>query len=203
MRVLCFALSLLAAVAVQAAEPRVVFEDKFDGKLAEGWSWLRENPNTWRIKDRGLEIRVEPGVAPSVKNALVRPAPDRSKKSYAIEVTVTFTQPPTNQFEQAGITWYQKGNAAFKLVHEQIDGKPYIIPGRVPAPAKTVELRLIAAADKLTAQFRADAQGEFKTVESKQLAPGGEEQVSIQCYNGPADAEHWMRFENFRIVELE
>lgn len=203
-RSLLLVFALLAVPATLfAAEPRVVFEDKFDGKPGEGWTWLRESPGTWRIKDKGLEIRVEPGLAPTVKNALVRPAPDRAKGKYTIEVTVTFTTPPSKQFEQAGITWYQKGNPVFKLVHEHIDGKDYIIPGRVAAPEKKVQLRLVVSKDKFVAQFRPDGQGEYKMVASGDLKPGTDEQVSIQCYNGPADAEHWMRFENFRILQLE
>ena len=160
------------------------------------------NPKAWRIRDGGLEIHVEPGLANNVKNALLRPALDRSKTAYAIEVTITFTAPPTNQYEQAGITWYQKGQPMFKLVHEHIDGKDYIIPGKVPAPENTVRLRLLIAKDTYTAQFQPAAKGPFKTVASGNLAPGDEEQVSIQCYNGPADAEHWMRFQEFRISEV-
>jgi hypothetical protein len=194
---------LWISAALLAAEPRVVFEDKLDTKLGDGWTWLRENTKAWRIRDGGLEIRVEPGLANSVKNALLRPAPDRSKAAYAIEVTITFTAPPTNQYEQAGITWYQKGTPVFKLVHEHIDGKNYMIPGKVPAPEKSVRLRLLVTKDKYTAQFQADAKGEFKTAASGNLPPGAEEQVSIQCYNGPADAEHWMRFGDFRIGEVK
>jgi hypothetical protein len=186
-----------------ATEPGVVFEDKFDTKVGDGWAWLRENTKAWRIRNGGLEIRVEPGLAHNVKNALLRSARDRSKGTYAIEVTITFTTPPTNQFEQAGITWYQKGSPVFKLVHEHIDGKDYIIPGKVPAPEKTVRLRLLVTKNKYTAQFQPGPKGEFKTVASGNLAPGSEEQVSIQCYNGPADAEHWMQFTGFRIEEVK
>jgi hypothetical protein len=194
---------LWISTALFATEPRVVFEDKFDTKLGDGWAWLRENPKAWRIKDGGLEICVEPGVANNVKNALLRPVPDRSKASFVIEVTVTFTAPATNQYEQAGITWYQKGRPVCKLVHEHIDGKDYMIPGKWPAPEKTVRLRLLVTKDKYTAQFQVDAKGEFKTVASGNLAPSDEEQVSIQCYNGPMDAEHWIRFDDFRLAEVK
>ena len=196
-----FALVAITAVLL-AAEPQSVFEDKLAGKLGDGWTWLRENPKTWRTTEGGLEIRVEPGVAPNVKNALLRPAPDRSQSKYAVEVTITFTAPPTNQYEQAGITWYQKGKPVFKFVHEHIDGKDYMIPGKVPAPEKIVRLRLVVSKEKYTAQYQPDAKGEFRTVAAANLAPSDEEQLSIQCYNGPADAEHWMRFEDFRIVEV-
>ncbi len=196
-----FAVMLLAGT-LWGAEPKILFHDPFDGKLADGWSWLREDAKTWRVKDGALEIRVEPGVANTVENALVRKAPDRTKGKVAVEVTVTFTAPPTKQYEQAGITWYHQGNPVFKLVHENIDGKTYVIPGKAPAPEKTVQLRLVLDGEKYTAQFRPDAKGEFKTVAEGRLPAGADDQVSIQCYQGPEDAEHWMRFDDFRVVEV-
>jgi hypothetical protein len=202
-RFLCALVGLGILVgSILAAEPRVVFEDRFDGKLGEGWSWLRENPKTWRIKDGALEIRVEPGVAPTVKNALVRKAPERKKGKYAAEVLITSTAPPTRQYEQAGITWYREGKPVFKLVHEFIDGKTYIIPGKILTTSKTIELRLVLTADRFVAQFRPDGKGEFRTAAEGPLPAGPDEQVSIQCYNGPADAEHWFRFKDFRILDL-
>jgi regulation of enolase protein 1 (concanavalin A-like superfamily) len=204
MRSLLCAVVGLAAMGgwVRAAEPRVVFEDRFDGKLGEGWDWLRENPKAWRMKNGALEIRVEPGVAPTVKNALVRKVPDRSKGKFAIEATITFTTDPTRQYEQAGITWYRDKNPVFKLVHEFIDGKTYIIPGKVPTTTKTVQLRLIVEAERFTAQFRPDGKSDFQTAAQGSLPAGRDEQVSIQCYNGPPDAEHWIRFDDFRVLEL-
>jgi len=185
-----------------AGEPRVIFEDRFEGKLADGWSFLRENPAAWRIKDGALEIMVEPGVANTVKNALVRAAPDRSKGKYAVEVTVTNTTAPTQQYEQAGITWYVDGKPVFKLVKELVDGKLCIIPGRKLMDAQTVQLRLVVTADSYTAQYRPDGKGEYQTAATGKLPPPKNDQVSIQCYNGPPDARHWIRFDDFRIVEL-
>jgi regulation of enolase protein 1 (concanavalin A-like superfamily) len=137
-----------------------------------------------------------------VKNALVREAPDRSKGKFAIEVTVTNTVRPTRQYEQAGITWYVDGQPVFKLVKELIDEKLYIIPGRKAMPAKSVQLRLIVTADSYTAQFRPDGKGEFQTAAAGALKAPGKDQVSIQCYNGPEDAEHWICFDDFRILQL-
>ncbi|MEE8452368.1 MAG: hypothetical protein V3R99_10655 [Thermoguttaceae bacterium] len=193
----------LFGASLSAAEPRPIFEDRFEGKLADGWSWLRENPDAWRIKDDALEIRVEPGLAGTVKNALLRGAPDRSRGTFAIDVTITSTTEPTEQYEQAGITWYRDDKPIFKLVKERIDGKLYIIPGKVPMASKTVQLRLIVAADGLTAQFRPEGKGEFKTVATKPLPPPGNDKVSLQCYHGPKDAQHWIRFDDFRIVQLK
>jgi hypothetical protein len=185
-----------------AATEEVVFQDRFDGKLAAGWSWLRENTNAWRLHEQALEIRVEPGGADTVRNALVRPAPDRAQDKFAIEVTVRNRTVPTQQFEQAGITWYSGGKPVFKLVKELVDGQLMIIPGRKPMTNECVQLRLVVTADQYLAQFRPDGKGEFETAASGKLAPAGDEQVSLQCYNGPPNAEHWIRFSEFRILKL-
>lgn len=186
-----------------AAEPAVVFEDTFASKLGEGWSWLREDAAAWRVKDDALEIRVQPGLAATVKNALVRKAPDRRQGKFAIEVTITNLTKPKQQYEQAGITWYSNGKPVFKLVKERVDGQLMIIPGRKAMTNDTVQLRLIVAGDTFTAQFRPDAKGEFQTAAEGKLPAWADDQVSIQCYNGPPDAEHWIRFDDFRILELK
>ncbi|MHC4640343.1 MAG: family 16 glycoside hydrolase [Planctomycetota bacterium] len=178
------------------------FEDKFEGKLGAGWSWLREDPKTWRIKDGGLEICVQPGVAHNVKNALVRKAPDRSKGKWCFEVMVTNNTVPTQQYEQAGITWYNNGKPVFKFVKELVSGTVMMIPSRKPMPSKTVQLRLIVDGSDYTAQFRPDTTWPFQTAATGKLPPQHDDQVSIQCYNGPPNAKHWIRFDDFRISKL-
>jgi hypothetical protein len=189
-------------LSVVAAEPTVVFEDRFEGKLAEGWTWLREDPAAWRIRESHLELRVQPGDANSVKNALVRKAPDRSLGRVAIEVTVSNPKTPVRQFEQAGITWYHDGKPVFKLVKELVDGQLMIIPGRKPMTNETVQLRLTVTVDSWMAQFRPNGEGEFITADMGKLPLPGDDQVSLQCYHGPPDDEHWVRFDHFRIVKL-
>ena len=187
---------------MNSSNEQIIFEDNFDGKLDEGWTWLRENPDSWRILNGGLEIRVEPGVADTVRNALLRPAPDRSEGIFAIEVTITNHTLPTQQYEQADITWYNDGKPVFKEVKELIDGDLYIIPGRQPMPTKSVRLRLLVTADSWEAQYHPENETEFQTAATGELPPPGDDQVSIQCYNGPPDEAHWIRFENFCIKRL-
>ncbi|MFH1922461.1 MAG: hypothetical protein ABIP48_21580 [Planctomycetota bacterium] len=198
----CTVAWLLFCTALSAAEDPPLFEDRFEGKLGEGWTWIRENPDAWRIAEGALEICVEPGLAATVKNALVREAPDRSKGKFAFEVTVANTTRPIRQFEQAGLTLYHEGKPVFKLVKELIGGELYIIPGKVPMGSTKVQLRLIVSADSFTAQFRPDAKGEFKTAATGRLPAPGKDQISVQCYHGPPDAEHWIRFDDFRILKL-
>jgi hypothetical protein len=187
---------------VNSASEKIIFVDNFAGALGDGWSWLRENPDGWRIRDGGLEICVEPGVAETVRNALVRQAPDRSEGTFAIEVTVTNHTVPTQQYEQAGITWYNDGKPVFKEVKELVDGQLCIIPGKQAMAAESVRLRLLVTADSWEAQYCPQGGTEFQTAAAGELPPPANDQVSIQCYNGPPDAQHWIRFEDFRIKRL-
>lgn len=189
---------------VEDTDGRVLFADNFDsGKLPSDWSWLREDRQSWRLREAALEIRVEPGKANTVKNALLRDVPDRSRTSYAVEVTVTNLTVPTQQFEQAGIVWYCDGKPVFKLVKELVDGQLMIIPGRQPMEDASVRLRLIVTADSWTAQYQPSAKGPLQVAASGKLPPALKDQVSVQCYNGPPAAEHWIRFDDFRIVEVD
>lgn len=191
------------APAATADEPQVLFEDRFDGRLAEGWAWVREQEDAWRLRDGALEIRLLPGHAQTVRNALVRPAPERAGRTLAFEVTVEFTVPPKVQYEQAGLTWYHEGEPVFKLVHELVDGETCIIPGKHPTETSTMHLRLVTRGDEFHAQFRPAGGEEFQTAAKGTLPAGGEHQISLQGYHGPDDAEHWVRFKHFRILELD
>ncbi|MCX7872612.1 MAG: hypothetical protein N2487_04940 [Verrucomicrobiae bacterium] len=195
---------LLAVLGINSAEiaEEVVFEETFDGKLKDGWRWIREESEDWRIKDGALEICVRPGDSQSVRNALVRSAPDRTQGKYAVEVTITNLHPPKNQFEQAGITWYCGGKPMFKLVKELVDGKLMIIPGRKPITNDTVQFRLVVERENYIAQFRPNGEGEFITSATGKLPAPDNDDVSIQCYHGSFEEDRWIRFDNFRIVKL-
>lgn len=187
---------------MNSSNEQLIFEDNFDGNLGEDWSWLRENPASWRLEEGGLEICVEPGAADTVKNALLRPAPDRNEGTFAVEVTITNHTHPAQQYEQAGITWYSDGKPVFKEVKELIDGDLYIIPGKQPMSAQSVRLRLLVTAASWEAQYRPQDRTEFHPAAAGELPSPGDDQVSIQCYNGPPDEEHWIRFEHFCIKLL-
>ena len=195
-----FVLLVSLGTAAQAAEFSPVFEESFDKELKPDWSWLRESAGKWKIVDGGLEILMEPEHGNAAKNVLWRKAPDRSTGVWAIEVTITSKSEPTQQYEQTGIYWMQNDKLVFKFVKERIDGKLYVFPGKKPMEAQTVQLRLIVDGEKVTAQYRPDAKGEFLTAFEGKLPKPGNDQVGVQCWHGPTDAEHWIRFDDFRVM---
>src|SRR5687767_725192 len=99
----------------------LVFRDDFKGRLGEGWSWIREDPRAWRVTADGLEIRDPPGntwgAANDAKNVLVRAIPDPA--SGAVEVSVTVSNRPGNQYEQIDLVWYYDDGHMVKIGQEQ------------------------------------------------------------------------------------
>ncbi|HON06714.1 MAG TPA: hypothetical protein PLW02_01290, partial [Verrucomicrobiota bacterium] len=59
-----FCLILMMATCLLLSEENVdtnIFVETFNGKLSDGWRWLREEPQDWRIKTNALEICARPG----------------------------------------------------------------------------------------------------------------------------------------------
>lgn len=194
---------LASAAAMAAAEDEVLFEEAFENELAEGWSWLRERPGDWRLTgDGALEMRSRPGLAETVTTVLQRPAPPLADGPLVFEVTVTFLQPLTEQYEQAGLAWYDGGEPVFKLVHELVDGAMLIIPGGDPTRERTVTLRLVVSEGSYEAQFREEGDEAFRTAATGDLPTGDDSHISLVTYHGPEDGEHWVRFRDFRVARV-
>jgi len=204
-----------AGVSLDAAE-QVIFKDEFKGKLAEGWSWVREDRQAWRVSEEGLAVRVQPGSlwggANDAKNLLVRPAPDPAGGEVAAAVTVT--NQPSRQYEQVGIAWYYDDSHMVKLVKEQVDNKTWVVMGReqadratlagkVALDTATVRLRLLVSGSQIRGQFRPDGSTEWLEAGACELPappPQAQAKVCLHCYQGPPDVEHWARFTEFSIV---
>ena len=206
------------AIATDAASGDFLFSDDFIGKLGEGWSWVREHREAWRVTGRGLEVRIEPGnmwgPANDAKNVLVRAAPDATAND--IEVSVTVENKPTEQYEQSDLVWYYDDSHMVKLGQELVDGKLSIVMGReekdrtrtiaiIPLDSFTVRLRLVVKGNKIHGHFRPDGVKEWHDAgESDLPAPSdAKPKISLQFYQGPAKAEHWARVTEFRIQRVE
>lgn len=197
------------------AADEVVFQDDFAGRLGEGWSWVREEKQAWRVSDQGLEMRVLPGNlwgrANDVKNILVRPAPDPA--AGPIEVWVSVSNRPTHQYEQANVAWYFDDSHMVKLGLELVDRQVCIVMGReeadrirtlakIPVSATSVQLRLLVDNGRIRGQYRVAGTDPWLEAGAGDLpAPaGGRAKISLHCYQGAPDTEHWAKFGGFRVL---
>ncbi len=204
MTVMIFLASGFLPVPEGIAQERVFFEDRFDGELKPGWRWLRGNPECRRFVDDSLEIVAEPFAGNEAKNVLIRPVDFCGKGTFIVETQMTFFDKPTNQFQQGGIYWMRNGRVVFKLVHECVDGKLYIYPGKIPVDSPSVNLRLISNGDDIFAEYRDSGESSYRRIYEGKLDKGGNDEIALQCWNGPRDDDSGRtRFHLFRILQVE
>jgi regulation of enolase protein 1 (concanavalin A-like superfamily) len=167
------------------------------------------------VAGRQLEMRVLPGnlwgKANNVENVLVRPAPVVEQGE--VEVSVTITNLPTHQYEQANLAWYYDDSHMVKLGLELVDGEVCIVMGReeadqtrtlakIPIAVTSVRVRLLVAGRHIRGEYLPLGGDKWLPAGAGDLpAPAqGRAQISLHCYQGPPDAEHWARFSEFRVV---
>jgi regulation of enolase protein 1 (concanavalin A-like superfamily) len=194
-----------------------LFQDDFKGKLGEGWGWRREHREAWRVSERGLEVRIEPGnmwgPQNNARNVLVRPAPDPGPGE--IEVGVNVENKPTNQYEQVDLVWYYDDSNMVKLGLELVDGKLSVVMGReesdktrtiaiVPVESTSLRLQLFVRKDQIRGRFRiTEAQGWYEVGEcSLPTSVNQKARISLQFYQGPEKVEHWARVTQFQVVRF-
>ena len=191
----------------------VLFRDGFNGRMDEGWRWVRENPAGWRVGDQGLEIRVEPGNmwggANNAKNVLVRPIP--TSAGPAVSVAVTVENRPTAQYEQVDLVWYYDDSHMVKIGQELVDGQLSIVMGReekdrtrtiviLPLDSFSVRLRLTVKGGRIRGEYRLRAAAEWIRAGECDLPVHGKPNVALQVYQGPKDIERWARISRFLIT---
>jgi regulation of enolase protein 1 (concanavalin A-like superfamily) len=199
-------LTLVACVTATACAGQVVFQDDFRGKLGDGWSWRREHREAWRVTERGLEVRLEPGnmwgPANDARNLLLRPAPENTNDE--IEVSVTVRNHPTGQYEQTDLVWYYDDGHMVKVGQELVDGKLSMVMGREEADktrtisitgigSDVVRLKLSVKGNQIRGAFQIPGSEEWQAVGQCDLPmpPGGKAMISLQFYQGPPQTEHW------------
>jgi regulation of enolase protein 1 (concanavalin A-like superfamily) len=213
----CLIIALFALCASsQAADPETLVLEDFNGKLDEDWSWVRERREAWRLRDRALEIRVEPGnmwgSQNDARNVLVRAAPGAAQDE--IEVSVTFENNPTHQYEQVDLVWYYDDSNMVKIGQELVDGKLSVVMGReekdkartiaiVPLNTRSVRVRFRVQGDNLHGQFLPTDSKQWQEAGKCTLpVPAGQKaKISIQCYQGAENVEHWARITKFAVVK--
>ncbi|HRY46686.1 MAG TPA: hypothetical protein P5186_01445 [Candidatus Paceibacterota bacterium] len=193
----------------------LIIRDDFNGRLAEGWSFEREDRANWRVGPTGLEVRVQPGGmwggGNNAKNVMVHaiPAPTETP----VEISVTFSNQPTARWEQANLVWYYDGANMVKLGQELVAGRLTIVMGReendqartvaiVPLDAYTVELRLQAVGNLIRGQFRTASWPNWRDVGECDLPVRGDPKASLHFYNGAPNDAHWARVNRFTVRRL-
>ena len=185
--------------------------------LPHGWTWKRANPPAWRLRNQGLEIRVEPGNMwggkNDAKNVLLIPIARDLQESGA-DVQATLSNSPTWRWEQVDLVWYYRDSHMVKIGLELVRGKNSVVMGReeddrtrtikiIPIESDEVTVRLRVAGGQVRGYYRLTSEDKWTDVgtctEPKPTGSGDEPLLSIQCYQGDPQNPHWARITGLKI----
>jgi len=194
-------------------------KDPFAGSsLPEAWTWKRENPEAWRLRDGALEIQIEPGNMwgrqNNARNVLLIPVDERLQEA-GTDVQVTFENSPTKRWEQVDLVWYYRDSHMVKIGLELEHGKNSVVMGReendrtrtikiVPLEVDKVTVRLTVSEGEVQGYYRLKAEDEWTPVgscpEPKPTEGDVQPRVSLQCYQGDPNAPHWARITDLKMT---
>lgn len=204
---LLFLSTLLPAA---AEDVNVLFADHFDARLADGWQWVREDAKEWRVRDKHLEVRCQPGRiwgGNDAKNVLLAPP----LKADEMAASVSVAHKPSEKYEQAGPLWYVDDDNFVKLISEHIDGKMYVViareqqgkgtvVGKLEVPRADFQLRLVVKSGRVVGQWRLESGDPWSEAGACDFTAKGQPRFGLFTQNGPAKEVHWVRFDDFVVA---
>ena len=208
---------LLGNVPMQGGENTNPFAGE---SLPDGWTWKRMNPEAWRLRDGGLEIKIEPGNMwggkNDARNVLLIPIAEDMQDSGA-DVRVTLANSPTRRWEQVDLVWYYRDSHMVKIGLELEHGKNSVVMGReeddrtrtiriVPIERDEVTVRLRVTAGQVRGYYCLNPGDEWTDVgicaEPRPAGGSDKPRVSIQCYQGDPKNPHWARITGLSIGSI-
>jgi hypothetical protein len=207
----------IAALAVAAflSQDKILLEEKFTGKLSDGWTWVREDPSGWRIDGGALQIKALPGKiwykTKTAKNLLIRNLPASGTAEAPVTLEVSVESAPEVTAEQSGLYLYFDDANFVKIIREHVKGKTQVLMVReqknIPEPqppreepASPVRLRLTWSGAKVSGAYK--AAGDWVPIGDVEV-PGGVSagSVGLACHGGAPEADRWAKFTALRISQ--
>jgi regulation of enolase protein 1 (concanavalin A-like superfamily) len=191
------------------------FEDAFAGSLSDGWHWIREAPEAWRVAEDALHIRALPGTLwgerNDARNILLRAA-EPVAEGFANEVTVR--NAPQAQGEQGGVIWYVNDGTYIKLIKECLENSVWIVLARevddqaalvnkIPWDGDRAHLRLALEEGKVIGRARDPEGGDWQVVGVCEPLPATKVHPGIFTHGGPEDEARWAEFTEFAVTPGE
>ena len=214
-------ISLLSLAVTHADEP-VLFEDNFNGGMSEQWQIVGLSSDDYRIKDGGLEVRVQSHTytreSPMIKVIL----PFTSSNSVIASVDVEILDKFTASDEMVGMFLLDESGREFSATKARIDRKLVFAPPAVnfigetgheddfsnyaytyhPASEKSETLRIILRSHYAYFQVGPNDNGKYQNFFYSAIRKNSKERGFCLCATGaPEGAEHWVRFDNFRVTQ--
>ncbi|MBV8882334.1 MAG: DUF1349 domain-containing protein [Planctomycetaceae bacterium] len=206
-----------ALLLLTLAQDAPLFEDKFAGKLLDGWTWVREDVAGWKVDGDALKLKCLPGTIwykkNDARNILLRRLPVVATEAAPLAIEVTVDSAPETNAEQCGLFLYYDDGNYVKLVRECNKGKPGLvlareqkgIPESLPPKEELkgpVRLKLVWTGAKVVGSYKAAA--DWVALGDYELPPSAAElRIGLAAHGAAVDADRWATFTAFRIAKAE
>jgi hypothetical protein len=218
---LAFAALQVLAAAQMALAQEVLFEDTFDGALSPRWSIVGLKKDDYRVKDGGLEMRVQPGRPTKDTPMLMVLLPFDTTETVTASVELTLIDSFTEPCESAGLFLTDEDSREFGAQKMNLNGHLVFSPSQVefigkegsegdpqqyalkfwPANDAFGGLRIIVRGNYGHFQVGPSKDGKYLNFFHSALRPKEPKRgFCLSASGGPTDKEHWVRFDNFRVV---
>jgi hypothetical protein len=199
-----------------------LFKDDFKHKLSPEWKVVGLKETDYRIRNGGLEMRVQPGKLtrdmPMIKVIL----PLNAEDAVIASVKVTVLDEFTKDHEFAGICYLDESGPVFGAKKEQIEGKLAFAPGKYEFKGKEGEegnldkyeakytpetneagpLRIIVNSGYAFFQVGPSPKGEYRNFFQSAIVEAKQERgFCLVAAGAPEGESHWVRFEEFRVLK--
>lgn len=207
--------------APRCAAQEVVFEDDFDDGLSSYWQVSGLADEDYRLRDGGLELRVQTQDLADGCPMIRLDLPLTAGEDFVASVEVALLDDFTRSGELAGLYLLTDGSLEFGAKKTALEGFLVYSPGNVDFIGRDGEegdpqkytlrytpvndgqgpLRILVSSGYAYFQVGPSASGEFLNFFHSAIADGTDEQrgLCLVAAGAPADKEHWVRFDNFRV----
>lgn len=207
----------------QCLGQELLFEDTFDEQLSDKWQVEGLSKDDYRIRDGGLEIRVQPDKRGQATPRLKVDLPFTTADTVTASVEVTVVDQPLERGEYAALYLTDKDGLSFSGKKKNIDGYFLFSPGHVdfigkegeegdpgkytvkywPADPAAGPIRIIVRGQYAHFQVGPSADGKYMTffhsaIREARTGLG----FALMAAGGSGDAARWVRFDNFRVNKL-
>jgi hypothetical protein len=213
------AIQIFAATQMAFAQ-EVLFEDAFEGALSPKWSFVGLKNDDYRIRDGGLEMRVQPGKATRKTPMLMVLLPFKTTDIVTASVDLTLIDAFTEPSESAGLFLTDEDSREFGAQKRNLNGHLVFSPGEVkfigkkgtegdpqqyalkfwPANDDFGSLRIIVRGNYGHFQVGPSTEGKYLNFFHSALRSEPKRGFCLSASGGPTDKNHWVRFDNFRVV---
>ncbi len=199
----------------------VLFEDNFDGTLSPEWQAIGLTKDDYRIRDGGLEMRVQPGRRTRDTPMLLVLLPFDTSETVTASVEVTPLDRFTEPNESAGLFLTDADSREFGAEKRNLDGHLVFSPGNDefigekgeegdpqqyalkfwPANEAYGALRIIVRGHYGHFQVGPSRKGKYLNFFHSALRENEPKRgFCLSASGGPSDRDHWVRFDNFRVT---